>query len=230
MGRRLPAPGTVMSNPVPRAMTSSARFFGMTSPSSSTITWATSPYLLIPTCTRPFAHFCGIVAEISEHVLQIAGIGRTRFGGRRLWVCCPRCDRRSRVRDRKSPAKRIGAWGVCRKLISLARELRSCHPDTRTLNQWVASARSQPAWSRDPCQQIGSDCCRRSYVACSALRFPGSDPRQGASAHRLEIRLPLWPYRGVGSRISADTEAHVEHTLRNERPGRGALRKGRRRA
>ena len=144
MGRRLPAPGTVMSNPVPRAMTSSARFFGMTSPSSSTITWATSPYLLIPTCTRPFAHFCGIVAEISEHVLQIAGIGRTRFGGRRLWVCCPRCDRRSRVRDRKSPAKRIGPWGVCRKLISLARELRSCHPDTRTLNQWLL----QPGRSR----------------------------------------------------------------------------------
>ena len=180
MGRRLPAPGTVMSNPVPRAMTSSARFFGMTSPSSSTITWATSPYLLIPTCTRPFAHFCGIVAEISEHVLQIAGIGRTRFGGRRLWVCCPRCDRRSRVRDRKSPAKRIGPWGMCRKLISLARELRSCHPDTRTLNQWVASARSQPAWSRDPCQQIGSNCWPSIICCLQCAPIPRQRPSTGS--------------------------------------------------
>ena len=35
-------PGTVLSNLVLRATTSSAQFFGMTSSSSSTISWATS--------------------------------------------------------------------------------------------------------------------------------------------------------------------------------------------
>jgi hypothetical protein len=42
MARRMPVPGTVLSNLVLRAMISSAQFFGMTSPSSSTISWATS--------------------------------------------------------------------------------------------------------------------------------------------------------------------------------------------